>query len=95
MLGKISSYWEERHYGFINGADGNQYFFHDFDLLDDFTPERGKKVTFELGLFKGRQKAVNVQVFQAGKGDAGELSKAGRVVLAAPPEKGVDHESKQ
>ena len=62
MTGVIVRAYPERGYGFLASDDGQELFFHRFDCqdLDEF-PSKGKRVSFEMGVFNGRPKAVNLR----------------------------------
>ncbi len=61
MTGKIVTYFPLRHYGFVMDASGAEHFFHESDWDGAAPPQRGQAVTFELGPWKGRQKAFNLR----------------------------------
>ena len=58
--GTVVRFFADRRYGFILYDDG-EMFFHELDTFG-FTssPQRGDKVSFEIGQYKGRAKAFNV-----------------------------------
>jgi cold shock CspA family protein len=65
VQGRIITFFDHRHYGFIGELDSPaEYFFHEDDLVSGSAfPAKGLPVTFEITQWKGRTKAVAVQVF--------------------------------
>lgn len=69
MTGKIKRLFSDRPYGFISGDNGEDYFFHESEIVTD-APEveltEGQEVEFETALNqhdkKGRLCAVRVTV---------------------------------
>ncbi len=61
MIGKIRSFKPERHFGFILGQDGGDYFFHQMEVVGGQELASYTVVEFELGEFKGRTCAKNVR----------------------------------
>jgi cold shock CspA family protein len=64
MTGKINSFWQHKHFGFIVQDDAlEELFFHEKNLtLDSPPPQKGLRVTYEVGKYNGRPVAVNVRV---------------------------------
>ena len=58
--GTVTRFLKDRRFGFILYSEG-EIFFHELDALSfTDTPQRGDKVSFEIGEFRGRAKAFNV-----------------------------------
>lgn len=81
MKGTITRFLSERHFGFLISDDGVELFFHELDTRLLPKPiERSQRVEFEVGVFKGREKAVNLRpcdsptVIEA-RGNANDSSK--------------------
>jgi cold shock CspA family protein len=67
MKGTITKYFDERHYGFLIGDDGTSLFFHELDA--PLLPQpivRSTRVEFEIGEFRGKNKATNVRPLSGG-----------------------------
>jgi len=66
MIGKVITFFEQRHYGFlVDAATGKEFFFHESDLGGGPIPVKGQPVSFSLGTWGGRQKAFNVRAVSA------------------------------
>lgn len=61
LEGRITRFYEERRFGYIRDSEGRDHFFHADDLSDGTTPAPGVRVHFRVGLYKGRQKAIDVR----------------------------------
>ena len=60
--GKVRSFFKERHYGFLFDEEtGSELFFHETDINGPI-PAKNALVSFDLGAFGGRKKAINVCV---------------------------------
>jgi len=58
--GTVVRFFADRRFGFILYDEG-EIFFHELDMLDSaFAPQRGDKVSFQIGKYKGRTKAINI-----------------------------------
>lgn len=67
MFGKVTKYFNDKGYGFINGDDGNSYFVHVKNIQDGYL-EQGYIVDFSVFKDKqGKQRAGNVIVVEADK----------------------------
>lgn len=64
LRGRVSRWFNDRHFGFILPADGGpELFFHASGVGGERLPRIGQEVTFELGGDRaGRTKAVRVNV---------------------------------
>ena len=61
MQGMIKCFNEKKYYGFIQGCDNKDYFFHISDA--NFIPQKGQEVKFEVGADnKSREKAVRISI---------------------------------
>jgi cold shock CspA family protein len=63
MLGVVRRFYSERHYGFLVSTVG-ELFFHEIDVVE-LPPggiTKGTKVDFNVGEYKGRQKAIDIRV---------------------------------
>ena len=58
MNGTVKFFSIEKHYGFIEGDDGLDYFVHLNDLVDKI--ETGDRVSFDTETTEKEPKAVNV-----------------------------------
>jgi cold shock CspA family protein len=66
MIGKVVTFFPQRHYGFlVDAASGKEFFFHESDLDGRPIPAKGHPVSFTLGTWGGRQKAFNVRALSA------------------------------
>lgn len=66
MIGKVVTFFEQRHYGFlVDATSGVEFFFHESDLGGQPIPPKGQPVSFTLGTWSGRQKAFNVRAVSA------------------------------
>jgi cold shock CspA family protein len=66
MIGKVVTFFRQRHYGFlVDAASGQEFFFHESDLGGGPIPANGQAVSFTLGTWGGRQKAFNVHAVSA------------------------------
>ncbi len=61
MTGKVRSFKPERHFGFIAGQGGGDYFFHQMEVVNGQVLAPYTPVEFELGEFNGRTCAKNVR----------------------------------
>lgn len=60
--GVVTRFLTERHYGFLLGDDGHEYFFHELDCPNLPKPiERGQRVLFEIGTFRDKTKAMRLE----------------------------------
>lgn len=61
MLGRIVSYLQHKHYGFLVVLDSSkrEFFWHRSDI--DVEPSVGMHVTFDLVEYAGRTKAANLK----------------------------------
>jgi cold shock CspA family protein len=61
--GAVQRFYLDRRFGFLSYS-GGELFFHELDALAIPAKDiqRGLKVMFELGEYKGRQKATNVRL---------------------------------
>jgi cold shock CspA family protein len=60
--GVISRFMPERHFGFLVADGGDELFFHELDCTELRKPlERGQRVTFERGEFRGRPVAKKLE----------------------------------
>jgi cold shock CspA family protein len=58
--GTVVRFFADRRFGFILYDEG-EIFFHELDMLDStFAPQRGDKISFEIGMYKGRAKAIKI-----------------------------------
>ena len=65
-IGRIFSFDAERKFGFIQETEtGESHFFHWTDLNGQPVPIRGSLVRFQIGTFRGRQKATNIRLATA------------------------------
>jgi len=60
MTGEVKFYLVLDGFGFISGADGNEYFFHKSEI-PSARPAKGETVNFEVGRFKARTVAKKVR----------------------------------
>jgi cold shock CspA family protein len=60
LQGIVSGFITQKRFGFIHYSDG-EIFFHELDVIDGDIPQRADRVEFEMGTYKGRQKAINVK----------------------------------
>jgi len=60
LQGIVSTFITHKKFGFIHYTDGD-IFFHELDVIDGNILQRGDRVEFETGEYKGRTKALNVQ----------------------------------
>jgi cold shock CspA family protein len=70
MQGKVLVFFEHRKFGFIAATDTDQeLFFHVSDVipLGSTPPEKGQWVSFDLGKWKGKDKAINVRILPSGQ----------------------------
>lgn len=66
MIGKVVTFFRQRHYGFlVDATSGQEFFFHESDLGGQPIPANGQVVGFTLGTWCGRQKAFNVRTLSA------------------------------
>jgi cold shock CspA family protein len=70
MTGEVKFYLVMDGFGFILGEDGNEYFFHKSEIADA-KPAKGDTVYFEVGRFKTRTVAKNVQPIDGTPVDGG------------------------
>jgi cold shock CspA family protein len=72
MQGRVAVYWHHKHFGFIiEGTSTNEVFFHQNNLAPDSPlPEKGSRVTYEIGEYNGRRVADNVRVIPSTPGGA-------------------------
>jgi cold shock CspA family protein len=63
LQGTVSTFITHKKFGFIHYSEGagGEIFFHELDVIDGDVPQRTDRVEFDLGMYKGRQKAVNVK----------------------------------
>jgi cold shock CspA family protein len=64
MTGKVSVFWQHKNFGFIVQDDAaEEIFFHRNNIAPGSSPpEKGSRVTYEIGKYKGRPIADNVRV---------------------------------
>jgi cold shock CspA family protein len=64
VTGKVAVFWQHKHFGFIaEGNTTNEIFFHQNNLApDSLPPEKGSRVTYDIGEYNGRRVADNVRV---------------------------------
>lgn len=60
QTGKVKFYNRSKKYGFIQGDDGTDYFFHQTGLADDIDVKDGDKVEFTPEEGDRGKKAVNI-----------------------------------
>jgi cold shock CspA family protein len=66
MIGKVVTFFRQRHYGFlVDATSGTEFFFHESDLGGGPIPANGQPVSFTLGTWGGREKAFNVRALSA------------------------------
>ena len=72
MTGKVAVFWQHKHFGFISeGNTTNEIFFHQNNLAPDSpSPEKGSRVTYDIGEYNGRRVADNVRVLPSAQGGA-------------------------
>jgi cold shock CspA family protein len=63
LQGIVSTFITHKRFGFIHysAGEGEEIFFHELDVIDGDIPQRTDRVEFDLGVYKGRQKAVHVK----------------------------------
>lgn len=64
MKGTVKFYKEDKGFGFINGEDGNEYFFHITNVKnnDTITLESEDNVTFDVAQGEKGDKAVDIDL---------------------------------
>lgn len=60
LNGSVMSWFENRHYGFILGDDGTEYFAHASRFQNRLGLPKGTRVSFSLTEFKGRTVANEI-----------------------------------
>ena len=72
MQGRVAVFWQHKHFGFITeGNNPSEIFFHQNNLAPGSSlPEKGSRVTYDIGDFNGRRVADNVRVISTTPGGA-------------------------
>ena len=61
MEGTVKWFNAEKHFGFVTGEDGKEYFLHKSFLPEDFVPKEGDRVSFEPAKTERGDQAQNVK----------------------------------
>jgi cold shock CspA family protein len=72
MQGRVAVFWQHKHFGFITeGNTPSEIFFHENNLVPGSpVPEKGSRVSYEIGDYNGRRVADNVRILPSIPGGA-------------------------
>ena len=62
MEGTVKWFNRIKRFGFIEGDDGEEYFFHQSAIIDDKSPNEGDKVSFETTVTNKGKQAKDVKL---------------------------------